>query len=84
MKPLHILVIGTGMYSCGTGTDTFGTIIPAIFEWKRKNSEGEIYIAGTSPVWIVQSPFYMMFGMWRKDGSRLKTLNTRGPLLNNP
>jgi predicted dehydrogenase len=49
MKPLHILVIGTGMYTCGTGTDTFGTIIPAVFEWKRKNPTGEIYIAGTSP-----------------------------------
>jgi len=49
MKPLHILVIGTGMYTCGTGTETFGTILPAIFEWKRKNDPGEIYIAGTSP-----------------------------------
>lgn len=48
MKPLNILVIGTGMYTCGTGTETFGTLIPAIFEWKRRNDEGEIYIAGTS------------------------------------
>jgi predicted dehydrogenase len=49
MKPLHILVIGTGMYTCGTGTETYGTVMPAVFEWKRKNSSGEIYIAGTSP-----------------------------------
>ena len=49
MRPLHILVIGTGMYTCGTGTETFGTIIPAVFEWKRKNPGGEIYIAGTGP-----------------------------------
>lgn len=48
MKPLNVLVIGTGMYTCGTGTETFGTLIPAIFEWKRRNDEGEIYIAGTS------------------------------------
>ena len=23
--------------------------MPAVFEWKRKNRQGEIYIAGTSP-----------------------------------
>jgi len=49
MKPLHILVIGTGMYTCGRGTEGYGTIMPAVFEWKRKNREGDIYIAGTSP-----------------------------------
>lgn len=49
MKPLNILVIGTGMYTCGTGTNTYGTVMPAVFEWKRKNSAGEIYIAGTRP-----------------------------------
>lgn len=49
MRPLHILVIGTGMYTCGRGTDGYGTIMPAVFEWKRKNREGEIYVAGTSP-----------------------------------
>lgn len=41
MKPLNILVIGTGMYTCGTGTETYGTVMPAVFEWKRKNSAGE-------------------------------------------
>ena len=49
MRPLHILVIGTGMYTCGRGTDGYGTIMPAVFEWKRKNREGEIYVASTSP-----------------------------------
>jgi len=46
---MNILVIGTGMYACGRGTDGYGTILPAVLEWKRKNPEGEIYIAGTSP-----------------------------------
>jgi predicted dehydrogenase len=49
MNPIHILVIGTGMYTCGRGTEGYGTILPAVFEWKRKNPEGEIYVAGTSP-----------------------------------
>lgn len=49
MKPLHILVIGTGMYTCGRGTETYGTVMPAVFEWKRKNRAGELYIAGTGP-----------------------------------
>jgi predicted dehydrogenase len=53
MKPLHILVIGTGMYTCGRGTDTYGTVMPAVFEWKRKHREGEIFIAGTRPESIV-------------------------------
>jgi len=49
MQPLHILVIGTGMYTCGRGTEGYGTIMPAVLEWKRKNRAGEIYLAGTSP-----------------------------------
>lgn len=46
-KLLNILVIGTGMYVCGRGTDGYGTILPAIFEWARCGSLGDIYIAGT-------------------------------------
>jgi predicted dehydrogenase len=49
MKPLHVLVIGTGMYTCGRGTEGYGTIMPAVFEWWQKHPGGEIYIAGTSP-----------------------------------
>ena len=49
MKPLHVLVIGTGMYTCGRGTEGYGTIMPAVFEWWRKHPGGEIYIADTSP-----------------------------------
>ena len=44
---LNILVIGTGMYVCGRGTDGYGTILPAIYEWARCGRLGDIYIAGT-------------------------------------
>lgn len=46
-KPLNILVIGTGMYVCGRGTDGYGTVMPAIYEWKKENSHGDVYITGT-------------------------------------
>jgi D-galacturonate reductase len=45
-KLLNILLIGTGMYVCGRGTDGHGTILPAIYEWARCGSLGDIYIAG--------------------------------------
>src|SRR3990167_6117055 len=45
--PINILIIGTGMYVCGRGTDGYGTILPAIYEWARCGSLGDIYIAGT-------------------------------------
>jgi len=45
---LNILVIGTGMYVCGRGTDGYGTILPAIYEWARCGRLGDIYIAGTN------------------------------------
>ena len=37
MKKLDIIVIGAGLYVCGKGTLGYGTILPAIFEWKRLN-----------------------------------------------
>jgi len=46
-KKLNILIIGTGMYVCGRGTDGYGTILPAIYEWKKSGFGGDIYIAGT-------------------------------------
>lgn len=41
MKPLHIVVIGSGMYSKGT-------IIPALFEWGRRFPI-EIWVVATDP-----------------------------------
>ncbi len=48
-KKLNILIIGTGMYVCGRGTDGYGTILPAVYEWKRSGLAGDIYVAGTRP-----------------------------------
>ena len=35
MKDINVMVIGAGLYVCGKGTEGFGTILPAIYEWKR-------------------------------------------------
>ena len=46
---LNILVIGTGMYSTGRGTDAYGTVLPAISEWHRKNSDSsKVVFVGTN------------------------------------
>jgi len=45
-RQLNILVIGTGMYVCGRGTETYGTVLPAIYAWKKKERLGEVCIAG--------------------------------------
>ena len=39
MQKLEIIVIGAGLYVCGKGTSGYGTILPAIFEWKRHNKK---------------------------------------------
>jgi hypothetical protein len=46
---LDILIIGAGMYVCGKGTDGFGTVLPAIFQWnKETNNLGNLYCASTT------------------------------------
>jgi D-galacturonate reductase len=47
-RPLNILIIGAGMYTCGRGTDGYGTIMPAICEWNKTSAVGEVYVAGRS------------------------------------
>ena len=49
MKALSILVVGSGMYVCGRGTLGYGTIIPALYEWRRNNSISYLYLASASP-----------------------------------
>lgn len=44
---INIVIIGAGMYVCGRGTDGYGTILPAVYEWKRHGMLGDVYIAGT-------------------------------------
>ena len=49
MKKIDIVVIGAGLYVCGKGTDGFGTILPAVFEWKRHNENlGVVHCVSTS------------------------------------
>tara|TARA_B100001093_G_C26852511_1_gene1025762 strand:+ start:1177 stop:2361 length:1185 start_codon:yes stop_codon:yes gene_type:complete len=49
MKKIDIVVIGAGLYVCGKGTDGFGTILPAVFEWKRHNENlGAVHCVSTS------------------------------------
>jgi D-galacturonate reductase len=46
---MNIVVIGTGMYSTGRGTDSYGTILPGIIEWQRNFScLGEVCFVGTN------------------------------------
>lgn len=46
---LDIIVIGAGLYVCGKGTSGYGTILPAIFEWKRKCEEiGNVHCVSTT------------------------------------
>jgi predicted dehydrogenase len=37
------------MYVCGRGTEGYGTILPAVYEWIRNRVFEDIYIAGASP-----------------------------------
>ncbi len=46
---LEIIIIGTGMYVCGRGTEGYGTVLPAIYEWSKHNTVSKLHIAGTSP-----------------------------------
>jgi len=49
MKKIDIVVIGAGLYVCGKGTSGYGTVLPAIFEWKRLNKNiGEVHCVSTS------------------------------------
>ena len=49
MKSIDIVVIGAGLYVCGKGTSGYGTVLPAIFEWKRHNKNiGDVHCVSTS------------------------------------
>jgi len=46
---MNIIVIGTGMYVTGRGTDGYGTIMPAIFEYIRSGEKvKQITIVGSN------------------------------------
>ena len=45
---MNVFIIGTGMYVAGRNTDGYGTILPAIFEWKRDDgSLDAVIMVGT-------------------------------------
>ena len=46
MKKIDIVVIGAGLYVCGKGTEGYGTILPAIFEWNFYIFKGLIGFIG--------------------------------------
>lgn len=48
-QPLNVLVVGAGMYVCGSGTDGFGTILPTLVQEQHRGSVAEIHIAATRP-----------------------------------
>ncbi len=48
MRKFDLLVVGSGMYVCGKGTDGFGTLLPAVFEAVRKGWVGKIRLVTRS------------------------------------
>ncbi len=46
---MKVVIIGNGMYVSGRGTDGFGTILPAVLEYKRGGGEVlEVHMVGTN------------------------------------
>ena len=43
-----VLVIGAGMYVCGRGTNSYGTVLPTLVQAQRAGTIGEIVVAATS------------------------------------
>ena len=47
-KKINVLIVGGGMYSIGRGTNSYGTIIPAIFEAHHQGLVANIGIVTTN------------------------------------
>ena len=46
---MNIIIIGNAMYVSGRGTDGFGTIFPAVLEYKRGGGKvTEVHMVGTN------------------------------------
>ncbi len=50
----ELIIVGTGMYVCGRGTDGFGTILPAAFEAFRAGLCGRVTVAGNSAAGVAE------------------------------
>lgn len=45
---LDVLIVGTGMYVCGRGTSTYGTILPAVLQAAKAGLVGDVLVATRS------------------------------------
>ena len=45
---VNVLVIGAGMYVCGRGTSSFGTVLPTLTQAKAQGLVDNIFVASTS------------------------------------
>ena len=49
-EKLNVLIVGAGMYVCGRGASGYGTVLPALCEWRRRGLPlGEVFLAATRP-----------------------------------
>lgn len=44
-EKINLLIIGTGMYVCGRGTDSYGTVLPAIMQCYQSGIIGKVLVA---------------------------------------
>jgi hypothetical protein len=50
-KNMNILIVGTGMYVTGRGTEEHGTILPAIISFQKERScISKVLLAGTNVI----------------------------------
>jgi len=47
--PLNVLLVGAGMYTCGLGTNDYGTILPSVFEGCREGLVDKVTMVGQNP-----------------------------------
>ena len=45
---LNVLIVGTGMYVCGRGTSTYGTVMPAVLQAAKAGLVGDVLVATRS------------------------------------
>jgi len=73
-----VLVVGSGVYVCGRGTDGFGTVLPALAEAQRGGLVAEAAVAARAPRSL--SPFRgKLKSLNRILGTRLKAEGFSGP-----
>ena len=44
IKP-NVLVVGCGMYTCGAGSEDYGTVLPTLIQLQKNREIGKIYVA---------------------------------------